>query len=239
MITVTGMPDAAWYFARLDTASPSPPVRSYGDSSGTRCTTGAGVPSGRTRGAIGAPGMGVACTSVLRVRLERRVAGGRSASGSTTPPSELGVTPAPAEGSGSCGTMVPELGKVGPVSMKGVRRRGMTRHQMQKYRPERRGPVRRVMLDCGKKSTQIIGTVPNRRSFSYHRTRWFATPFARLRSESPAANITVGPGAPCRVTDERARPPDTTKRRPAAVTSWVHAPSHFLHLHDNQARFPQ
>src|SRR5688572_8848693 len=59
MITVTGMPDAAWYFARLATASPRPPVRAYGDSSGTRCTTGAGVPSGRVSGAVGTPVTGV------------------------------------------------------------------------------------------------------------------------------------------------------------------------------------
>src|SRR5687768_12053386 len=67
MITVTGMPDAAWYFARLATASPSPPVRANGDSSGTRCTTGAGVPSGRVRGAVGIPSTGVGGgTSFLR-----------------------------------------------------------------------------------------------------------------------------------------------------------------------------
>src|SRR5215217_1905721 len=59
MNTVTGIPDAAWYFARLATASPSPPVRANGDSSGTRCTTGAGVPSGRVRGALGTPTTGV------------------------------------------------------------------------------------------------------------------------------------------------------------------------------------
>src|SRR5215211_3653178 len=59
MNTVTGIPDAAWYFARLDTASPRPPVRAYGDSSGTRCTTGAGVPSGRVSGALGTLTTGV------------------------------------------------------------------------------------------------------------------------------------------------------------------------------------
>src|SRR4051812_41805132 len=53
MNTVTGIPDAAWYFARLATASPNPPVRANGDSSGARCTTGAGVPSGRVSGAGG------------------------------------------------------------------------------------------------------------------------------------------------------------------------------------------
>src|SRR6476659_9488395 len=53
MNTVTGIPDAAWYFARLDTASPNPPVRAYGDSSPARWTTGAGVPSGRVSGAGG------------------------------------------------------------------------------------------------------------------------------------------------------------------------------------------
>src|SRR3954469_9797129 len=127
MNTVTGIPDAAWYLARLETASPRPPVRAYGESSGTRCTTGAGVASGRTSGALGAPGVGVACTSVLRVRLERRVGVGRSAKGSMTLPSELGAIPAPAEGSGSGGTTVPELGKIGPVSIEDVRRRGMIR----------------------------------------------------------------------------------------------------------------
>src|SRR5687767_11102311 len=67
MITVTGIPDAAWYFARLATASPRPPVRAYGDSSGTRCTTGAGVPSGRVSGAVGIPSTGVGGgTSFLR-----------------------------------------------------------------------------------------------------------------------------------------------------------------------------
>src|SRR5215218_5886467 len=99
MNTVTGIPDAAWYFARLDTASPSPPVRAYGDSSGTRCTTGAGVPSGRTSGASGAPGVGVACTSVLRVRLGRRVVEpGRSTVVSATLRGELGAAVAPADG---------------------------------------------------------------------------------------------------------------------------------------------
>src|SRR6478672_3733835 len=145
MITVTGMPDAAWYFARLDTASPSPPVRAYGDSSGARCTTGAGVPSGRTSGAMGAPGIGVACTSVLRVRLERRVGVGRSTDGSATLRGELGAIEAPAEGICSIGAVAPELGDVGTMSMRDVRRRGMTRRQMQKDRPQRGGPVRRVM----------------------------------------------------------------------------------------------
>src|SRR6478672_12809680 len=53
MNTVTGIPDAAWYFAKLATASPNPPVRAYGDSSPARWTTGAGVPSGRVSGAGG------------------------------------------------------------------------------------------------------------------------------------------------------------------------------------------
>src|SRR5215217_4236816 len=81
MNTVTGIPDAAWYFARLDTASPSPPVRAYGDSSGARCTTGAGVPSGRVSGAdgtvtVGATGDG-ACFffAAFRTRGFRFVAG--------------------------------------------------------------------------------------------------------------------------------------------------------------------
>jgi len=104
MNTVTGMPDAAWYLARLDTASPSPPVRAYGESSGARWTTGAGVPSGRTSGAMGAPGIGVACTSVLRVRLLRRLGVGLSTSASVSLREELGTTVAPAEAICSVGT---------------------------------------------------------------------------------------------------------------------------------------
>src|SRR5215218_8397028 len=71
MMTVTGMPDAAWYFARLETASPKPPVRAYGDSSGTRCTTGAGVPSGRVRGASGTAIAGVCGGSMIFFRAAR------------------------------------------------------------------------------------------------------------------------------------------------------------------------
>src|SRR3954470_8783491 len=81
MNTVTGIPDAAWYLARLDTASPRPPVRAYGESSGARCTTGAGVPSGRVSGADGTAAIGMAGVSTLffaaflRARGLRRVAG--------------------------------------------------------------------------------------------------------------------------------------------------------------------
>src|SRR6478672_6510676 len=83
MNTVTVIPDAAWYFARLATASPSPPVRAKGESSAARCTTGAGEPSGRTSGAVGAAEVGAigVFTSVRRVRLRRRGVSGRDGAG--------------------------------------------------------------------------------------------------------------------------------------------------------------
>ena len=46
---------------------------------------------------------------------------------------------------GSIGAVAPEPGDVGTMSMGDVRRRGMTHRQMQKDRPQRGGPVRRVM----------------------------------------------------------------------------------------------
>src|SRR3979411_1516502 len=100
MNTVTGMPDAAWYFARLETASPKPPVRAYGESSGTRCTTGAGVPSGRVSGADGPP-VAPACSSPRLVRAVRRTAGGPSIMASAPAASEPGDTVAPVDINGS------------------------------------------------------------------------------------------------------------------------------------------
>ena len=83
MNTVTGIPEAAWYFARLETASPSPPVRAYGDSSAARWITGAGEPSGLTSGAEGDEDTGEsgAVTSVRRVRLLRRELSARGLAG--------------------------------------------------------------------------------------------------------------------------------------------------------------
>src|SRR4051812_35361523 len=188
MNTVTGIPDAAWYLARLETASPRPPVRAYGESSGARCTTGAGVPSGRTSGASGAPGVGVACTSVLRVRLGRRVDPGRSVEGSGTPADELGAITAPPAGSGAIGDAAPGIGDDGTMSIEEVRRRGMTPLRCKKIAQRRdartsissRPPDHEARASLAWFQTDAL---------SYHTTRARATSFARLRSDSPTSNI--------------------------------------------------
>src|SRR5258705_12005788 len=117
MNMVTGMPEAAWCLARLDTASPSPPVRAYGDNSGTRCTTGAGVPSGRVNGADGVLTTGAAGISVFRVRLVRRGLTGRWVPEDAPPGGESGARVAPPGAICSAGTAAPDLSLGATISM--------------------------------------------------------------------------------------------------------------------------
>src|SRR4029077_17800422 len=93
MTTVVGSPAIAWKVARLATASPSPPVRAYGQHSAARCTIGIGSPAfvssterGRTgaRATRGAPG---AFRTSRRTAIVPRGRGGRS---ETTPGSVWG-----------------------------------------------------------------------------------------------------------------------------------------------------
>src|SRR4029077_2094533 len=93
MTTVVGSPAIAWKVARLATASPSPPVRAYGQHSAARCTIGIGSPAvvssterRRTgaRATRGAPG---AFRTSRRPAIVPRGRGGRS---ETTPGSVWG-----------------------------------------------------------------------------------------------------------------------------------------------------
>src|SRR6267154_5127047 len=127
MNMVTGMPEAAWCLARLATASPSPPVRAYGDSSGTRCTTGAGVPSGRVNGADGMLTTGAAGISVFRVRLVRRGLTGLWAAGDATPGGERGARVAPSGAICSAGATAPDLSLGATISIGGMTIRDIVR----------------------------------------------------------------------------------------------------------------